>query len=96
VVKLYFHLTGGVDSGLNVLDILNYWRQQRVAGTWAWWDECVDEAYALLPRPGFAPGFQFCATGRRRGVIGNLLASGCRVPAAARRLSGASATHCPE
>src|SRR5208282_2534443 len=27
VVKLYMHLTGGVDSGLNELDVLNYWRQ---------------------------------------------------------------------
>ena len=30
-------------------------------GTWAWWDECVDEAYAILPpeasNPAFAPGF---------------------------------------
>jgi hypothetical protein len=29
--------------------------------TWAWWDECVDEAYAILPpeaaKKGFAPGF---------------------------------------
>jgi hypothetical protein len=29
--------------------------------TWAWWDECVDEAYAILPpeakNPEFAPGF---------------------------------------
>lgn len=141
VVKLYFHLSGGVDSGLNELDVLNYWRQHRVAGdeiaafvsidpknhthlqqainlfggvylgfqvqqnciqefdarqpwtpapltndghavfavgydqnqvtvltwgntqagTWAWWDECVDEAYAILPpearKPDFAPGF---------------------------------------
>jgi hypothetical protein len=143
VVKLYFHLTGGIDSGLNELDVLSYWRQHRVAGdrivafasispknpthvqqaielfggvylgfqvqqnciqefenrqpwtpgpltneghavfavaydregvtvltwgntqrgTWGWWDECVDEAYALLPqdamRPGFAPGSNF-------------------------------------
>ena len=143
VVKLYFHLTGGVDSGLNELDVLNYWRQHLVdrdklitfvkidpknhthieqaihlfggvyvgfqvqqnciqefdarqpwtpgplttdghavyavaydqngvtvltwgntqQGTWAWWDECVDEAYAILPpeaeKPGFAPGFDF-------------------------------------
>ncbi len=143
VVKLYMHLTGGVDSGLNELDVLNYWRQNAVAGdkiltfvsiqpknhahieqaihlfggvylgfqvqqnciqefdarqpwtpgpltndghavfaveydpkgvtvltwgntqqaTWAWWDECVDEAYAILPQeaqtPGFAPGFDF-------------------------------------
>ncbi len=141
VVKLYMHLTGGVDSGLNELDVLNYWRQHRVSGdeiiafasidpknhvhvqqamqifggvylgfqvqqnclqefdsgqpwtpgplttdghavvavgydqqyvtvltwgktqqgTWDWWDECVDEAYAILPpeanQPGFAPGF---------------------------------------
>jgi hypothetical protein len=141
VQKLYFHLSGGVDSGLNELDVLNYWRQKKVdgdeilafvtidvknhvhleqamqlfgavylgfqvqqnciqefnahqpwtpgpltndghavvavgydasgvtvltwgntqKGTWAWWDECVDEAYAILPpeaaKPGFAPGF---------------------------------------
>jgi hypothetical protein len=141
IIKLYMHLTGGVDSGLNELDVLNYWRQNSVAkdkilayvsidpknhthvqqaiqlfggvylgfqvqqnciqefdarqpwtpgpltqdghavfavgydpktvtvltwgntqqGTWAWWDECVDEAYAILPpeaaKPGFAPGF---------------------------------------
>jgi len=141
VVKLYMHLTGGVDSGLNELDVLNYWRQNAVAkdkilayvsidpknhthiqqamqlfggvylgfqvqqnaiqdfnnhkpwtpgpltqdghavfavgydqnavtvltwgntqqGTWAWWDECVDEAYAIMPPeaedPNFAPGF---------------------------------------
>jgi len=29
--------------------------------TWAWWNECVDEAYAILPQeaknPDFAPGF---------------------------------------
>lgn len=141
VEKLYFHLTGGPDSGLNELDVLNYWRQNSVDGleimayvkldpknhtnvqqairlfggvylgfqvqencqqefadhqpwtpgpltndghavyavaydasgvtvltwgntqqaTWAWWDECVDEAYAILPPqakdPNFAPGF---------------------------------------
>jgi hypothetical protein len=141
VVKLYMHLTGGVDSGLQELDVLNYWRQHPVSGdeiitytsispknhthiqqaiqlfggvylgfqvqanciqefdnhqpwtpgpltndghavyavgydqnyltvltwgntqqaTWSWWDECVDEAYAILPPeakdPKFAPGF---------------------------------------
>ena len=141
VVKLYMHLTGGVDSGLQELDVLNYWRQNAVSGdqilsyvsiqpknhthvqqaiqlfggvylgfqvqanciqefearqpwtpgpltndghavyavaydqnyltvltwgntqqaSWAWWDECVDEAYAILPPeakdPNFAPGF---------------------------------------
>lgn len=141
VVKLYYHLTGGIDSGMNELDVLNYWRAHKVAsdeilayvkidphnhihvqqaiqlfggvylgfqvqqnclqefnsgqpwtpgkltndghavyavaydqtgvtvltwgntqqGTWSWWDECVDEAYAILPpeakNPNFAPGF---------------------------------------
>ena len=143
VVKLYLHLTGGVDSGLNELDVLNYWRQTAVGhdkilayasidpknhthvqqaiqlfggaylgfqvqqncvqefdnhqpwtpgpltpdghavyavgydadgltvltwgntqrATWDWWDECVDEAYAILPpeaaHAGFAQGFDF-------------------------------------
>jgi len=142
-VKLYMQLTGGVDSGLNELDVLNYWQSNSVDGqkilafatispknhthvqqaielfggvylgfqvqqnceeefdakqpwtpgplttdghavfataydqtgvtvltwgstqkaTWAWWDECVDEAYAVLPpaaeTAGFAPGFDF-------------------------------------
>jgi hypothetical protein len=143
VVKLYLHLTGGVDSGLNELDVLNYWQSHSASGdkilafasidvknhthvqqaiqlfggvylgfvvqqnciqefdarqpwtpgpltqdghavfavaydsagvtvltwgntqkaTWAWWDECVDEAYAILPpeakQSDFAPGFNF-------------------------------------
>jgi hypothetical protein len=141
VIKLYEQMTGGVDSGLNELDVLNYWQSNGANGdkilaftsinpknhahiqqaiqlfggvylgfqvqkncvqefdahkpwtpgplthdghavfavaydpkevtvltwgntqlaTWAWWDECVDEAYAILPpeaaNPGFAPGF---------------------------------------
>src|SRR5581483_11222464 len=141
--KIYFHLTGGVDSGLQELDVLNYWRKSAISGekilayasvdvknqtyvkqaiqlfggvylgfqvqqdcqqqfddgkpwlpgpltkhghavlavaydakgvtvltwgntqqgTWAWWDECVDEAYAILPAEAkakdFAPGFDF-------------------------------------
>jgi hypothetical protein len=141
VQKLYFHLTGGADTGLYELDVLNHWRQSGALGekilayvkidpknhvhveqaieifggvylgfqvqqncvqefdnkqpwtpgpltndghavfavgydpngvtvltwgntqqgTWAWWDECVDEAYAILPqdatKPGYAPGF---------------------------------------
>ena len=143
VVKLYMQLAGGVDSGLNELQVLNYWQSQPVSGdkilafakidmknhthvqqaiqlfggvylgfqvqqntiqqfdarqpwtpgpllqdghavyavaydatgvtvltwgntqqgTWAWWDESVDEAYAILPpqaeQPNFAPGFDF-------------------------------------
>ena len=141
VLKLYYSLSGGVDSGLAELNVLNYWRQHKVSGdeilayvsidpknhlhvrqaaslfggvylgfqcqahcqqefaakkpwtpgrltkdghavlavgydaatltmltwgstqkgTWAWWDECVDEAYAIVPpeakKAGFAPGF---------------------------------------
>lgn len=140
VENLYFQLTGGQDTGLDELTVLNYWRKNRggeqllgyasikpsnhqhiqqaielfggvylgfqvqenavqefdarvpwtpgpltqdghavfVVGydpnggtcltwgntqqfTWAWWDECVDECYALLPmeaaQPGFCPGF---------------------------------------
>jgi hypothetical protein len=143
ILKVYYHLTGGPDTGLNELDVLNYWQSNKVAaeeilayvkidpknhthvqqamqmfggvylgfqvqqnclqdfnnhvpwtpgpllneghavyavaydakevtvltwgstqqGNWAWWDECVDEAYAILPpqakTPGFAPGFNF-------------------------------------
>jgi hypothetical protein len=143
VVKLYLHLTGGIDSGLNELDVMNYWRKHSVSGdkilafasidvknhmhiqqaihlfggvylgfqvqqnciqefdahqpwtpgpltpeghavyavaydstgvtvltwgntqkaNWAWWDECVDEAYAILPpeakKSDFAAGFNF-------------------------------------
>jgi len=143
VVKLYMHLTGGVDSGLNELDVLNHWRVHQVSGdkilayvsidaknqnhiqqaiqlfggvylgfqvqencveqfnarqpwtpgpltqdghavfavaydsagvtvltwgntqkaSWAWWGECVDEAYAILPpeakQSDFSPGFSF-------------------------------------
>jgi len=143
VEKVYFHLTGGVDSGLPELDVLNYWQSRAIDGekilafvsidpknhmhiqqaihffggvylgfqvqkdcqqefdarqpwtpgpltneghavfavaydqneltvltwgntqqaTWAWWDECVDEAYTILPpeaeKPGFCPGFDF-------------------------------------
>jgi hypothetical protein len=143
VIKLYNHLTGGIDTGLVELDVLNYWRQHGMSGekilaftsidprnhthiqqainlfggvylgfqvqqncvedfnarrpwtpgpllneghavfavgydqesvtvltwgntqkaTWGWWDECVDEAYALLPQDAkkadFAPGFNF-------------------------------------
>ena len=32
VEKLYFHLTGGPDSGLNELDVLNSWRQNGALG----------------------------------------------------------------
>jgi hypothetical protein len=155
VVKLYYHLTGGVDSGLQELDVLNYWRQTAVdndkilayvsidpknhthvqqaiqlfggvylgfqvqqncvqefdahqpwtpgpltndghavfavgydpnqltvltwgntqQATWPWWDECVDEAYAILPpeaaKPGFAPGFNMAQLQADLGDVAN-------------------------
>jgi hypothetical protein len=155
VEKLYMHLTGGVDSGLNELDVLNYWQSNAVSGdeitafvsidaknhahvqqaiqlfggvylgfqvqqnciqefdahqpwtpgpltqdghavyavaydatgvtvltwgntqngTWAWWDECVDEAYAILPpeakQSDFAPGFNFAQLQADLGAVAN-------------------------
>jgi len=155
VIKLYMHLTGGLDSGLNELDVLNYWRKNAVSGdkilayakidvrnhvhvqqamelfggvylgfqvqencledfdahkpwtpapltqdghavfavaydpstvtvltwgnvqkgTWAWWDECVDEAYAILPpeatKADFAPGFDFDQLQADMGAVAN-------------------------
>jgi len=155
VVKLYMHLTGGIDSGLNELDVLAFWRKHAVShdkilayatidpknhthleqaiqmfggvylgfqvqqncveefdaqkpwtpgpltndghavfavaydadgvtvltwggtqkATWAWWDECVDEAYAVLPpeaeSSGFAPGFDFAQLKADLGDIAN-------------------------
>src|SRR6185369_1542776 len=32
VLKLYYRLSGGVDSGLAELNVLNYWRQHKVSG----------------------------------------------------------------
>ncbi len=145
VVKTYFRLSGGVDSGLNMLDVCNYWRKHSISadrilayasvtprkhfnvktainlfgglyvgfqcqdrvmedfdagipwtpgrltnsghavyavdynedfvkvltwggiqsGTWEWWDECVDEAFAIIPpearKAPFAPGIDFAA-----------------------------------
>lgn len=155
VIKTYLHLTDGIDSGLNALDVLNYWQSKGVFGekilayasidakththveqaielfggvylgfqvqdnclqefkahqpwtpgqltqdghavfavaydpsgvtvltwgniqkaTWAWWDECVDEAYAILPpeakRSDFAPGFDFDQLQSDLGAVAN-------------------------
>lgn len=51
-------VTGYDDVGVTALT----WGSVQKA-TWAWWDDCVDEAYALLPmtakKADFAPGFDF-------------------------------------
>jgi hypothetical protein len=155
VVKLYLKLTNGVDSGLQELDVLNYWQSNEVDGdkisayvriaasnlkhvkqaiqlfggvylgfqvqencvdefnagvpwtpgpltndghavyavgyddegvtvltwgstqkaTWDWWNECVDEAYAVLSaealEPGFAPGFDSAALANALKAVAN-------------------------
>jgi hypothetical protein len=155
VEKLYFHLSGGADTGLNELDVLNYWQSHTAAGDkilayakidvknhthvqqairlfggvylgfqvqqncqqefaarqpwtpgpltndghavfavaydaqgvtvltwgdtqkgiWGWWDECVDEAYAILPpeakKADFDPGFNFDQLKADLGAVAN-------------------------
>ena len=43
--------------------------------TWGWWDECVDEAYAILPIEAkdakFAPGFNFDQLKADLGAVAN-------------------------
>jgi hypothetical protein len=43
--------------------------------TWAWWDECVDEAYAILPPQAkasdFNPGFDFAQLQADLGQVAN-------------------------
>ncbi len=50
--------TGYDDVGVTVLT----WGSTQKA-SWAWWDDCVDEAYAILPmtakKADFPPGFDF-------------------------------------
>jgi hypothetical protein len=45
----------------NGVTVLTWGNTQQA--TWGWWDECVDEAYALLPVQaqvaGYATGFDF-------------------------------------
>jgi hypothetical protein len=53
------HAVYAVAYDANGVTVLTWGSTQQ--GTWAWWDECVDEAYAILPpqakNPGFCPGF---------------------------------------
>lgn len=55
------HAVYVVGYDANGVTVLTWGGVQR--GTWAWWDECVDEAYALLPKDaetkGFAPDLDF-------------------------------------
>jgi hypothetical protein len=53
------HAVFAVAYDPNTVTVLTWGSTQQ--GTWDWWDECVDEAYAILPqaaaKAGFAPGF---------------------------------------
>lgn len=55
------HAVYAVAYDQNGVTVLTWGNTQQA--TWAWWDECVDEAYAILPpeaeKSGFAPGFNF-------------------------------------
>jgi hypothetical protein len=53
------HAVWAVDYDPDTVTVLTWGGVQK--GTWPWWDECVDESYAILPpeakNPSFAPGF---------------------------------------
>ena len=53
------HAVFAVGYTSSVLTVLTWGNVQRA--TWQWWDECVDEAYAIVPpeaaNASFAPGF---------------------------------------
>jgi hypothetical protein len=53
------HAVFAVGYDPNLVTVLTWGNTQQ--GSWTWWDECVDEAYAIVPpeatNPGFAPGF---------------------------------------
>lgn len=57
VAGAYDDTAPGYDGGLLRVATWGNWQD----ATWAWFDECVDEAYAVLPAqakdPDFAPGF---------------------------------------
>jgi hypothetical protein len=53
------HAVYAVAYDQNTVTVLTWGNTQQ--GTWGWWDECVDEAYAIVPQQaqtaGYAPGF---------------------------------------
>jgi hypothetical protein len=55
------HAVVAVSYDQSEVEVLTWGGVQR--GTWGWWDECVDESYAILPQeaqlPGFAEGFNY-------------------------------------
>jgi hypothetical protein len=55
------HAVYAVEYDQTGVTVLTWGNTQKA--TWAWWDECVDEAYAILPpqakKADFDPGFNF-------------------------------------
>jgi hypothetical protein len=55
------HAVYAVGYDAQYLTVLTWGNTQKA--TWSWWDECVDEAYAILlpeaKEADFAPGFNF-------------------------------------
>ena len=53
------HAVVALDYDPDTVTVLTWGGVQQ--GTWPWWDQCVDETYAVLPpeaeNPNFAPGF---------------------------------------
>lgn len=53
------HAVPGMDYDADTVSVLTWGAVQK--GTWGWWDACIDEAYAVIPKeaktPGYAPGF---------------------------------------
>ena len=57
VVEFYMHLTGGLDSGLNELDVLNYWRAHVVSGDAFWLSRpSIRKITPTLSRPSLFGG----------------------------------------
>jgi len=55
------HAVFAVAYDSSCVTVLTWGNTQKA--TWTWWDECVDEAYAIIPpeakESDFAPGFSF-------------------------------------
>ena len=67
------HAVYAVAYDKNTVTVLTWGNIQK--GTWAWWDECVDEAYAILPTEaktiGFAPGFDIDTFQKDLSIVAN-------------------------
>lgn len=51
------HAVFATDYDENGVTVLTWGNVQK--GTWQWWDQCVDEAYAIIPRVALLDSFQY-------------------------------------